>query len=94
MLVSEGDRSQGRALCRGETGTNLGFPGRPLAARQGTDAQGEGRSRVPGRRQQALMGARWPWRQTGQCRGGEGKGLGLECILKLEPGRFAGRLDV
>lgn len=53
MLVSEGDRSQGRALCRGETGTNLGFPGRPLAARQGTDAQGEGRSRVPGRRRQA-----------------------------------------
>ena len=68
----------------GETGTNLGFPRRPLAARQGTHAQGEGRSRAPGK-------------VTDRCKVAvevKTKRLGLECILKLEPGRFAGRLDV
>lgn len=103
LLVSEEDRSQGRALRRGETGTNLGFPGRPLAARQGTDAQGEGRSECGAGRGRG--GGRGAGRRQTRCKVAvetnkavavevKEKGLGLECILKLEPGIFAGRLDV
>lgn len=88
--MSDGDRSQGRTLSRGETGTNLGFPGRPLAARQGTHAQG--RSRAPGKvtdqGKVAVEANRAVAMEV------KTKGLGLECILKLEPGRFASRLDV
>ena len=90
--MSDGDRSQGRTLSRGETGTNLGFPGCPLAARQGTHAQGEGRSRAPGKvtdqGKVAVEANRAVAMEV------KTKGLGLECILKLEPGRFASRLDV